>query len=404
MNLELWEIIKHRGDTIRKEQQSYTFYCSKTLRNELFDGLKANTSVPSWKKQMIQRGEGISEHVKELEAWSLTLRDERQADLQRRRKEREKAILQRLVDAGWGEEIEKQRQLNGLRIFREFKLGTQAKKLTDKGEPLSTLRICGGLLESDDEPCIFHQDWDELEPKLEAALERAKENRLTMEFRETWYRRYETFRKLVQAELNKLPFNTVGPNVFDLVNEPEFQAKLLSPIDHELTSGDMADVFDILPQIRARWVEDRQKDLVDLLKEHGVQDATFDTLHHASTTFTCIACAAACVYPRPLMHHCSRRLNFGFDQTRPSVQDFMHTMHGGPWNVRIFGVRKEAMMEAKKIMEICGIPATATLDEVKDSGCWVQRPDFLHGASGHRLLYPIVRAVSTSNSWLCHLV
>ena len=244
-------------------------------------------------------------------------------------------------------------------------------------------------------------EWDSLEPRLEAALEAAKENRLAMEFRKAWYLRYETFKDLIQAELDKLPFNTIGPGLFDLADLPEFQDKLLStPIEHELTAEDMKDVFDELPRIRARWVRDREEDLVGLLKTSGLYGdaATAGVLHRASTIFTCKGCSNACVYPRPLMHKCNFGgwgATYGYIQTRPSIQDFMSSMNGRPWTVKSFVLRESTIKVAKMLLRTCGIPEDATVDDVKDSGCWVRRPDAQPFKTELRYLYPVARAVSS---------
>ncbi|KAL0566785.1 hypothetical protein V5O48_015221 [Marasmius crinis-equi] len=364
MNLDLWALIRHRGDTVRKEHQNYVFYCPASLKREL---TKANHDISGWRAKKIEEGEKVHENAQQLAKWWKTVCAERQADLQRRRKEREDAILQRLADSGWAEELAIQKRLNGLRVLREFKLGSQAKKLTDK-------------------------DWNELEPKLEEALEKAKESRLAIEFREKCWRRYVMFKDLLTTELNKLPWNTIGPNVFDLAGLPECRQFLSMPIEHELTRADLVDLISSLPEIRAKWIDDRQKDLINLLKTHGIRGVTSNTLYHASTIFVCKTCRALCVYPRPLMHHCRRANTLLGKVAQPSFQHFMDYMCGKAWDIGGYSFDETLSRRAQGILEACGLPPNATVDQVKDSECWLEPRDSRSDGQV-RTFFPAARAM-----------
>lgn len=144
-----------------------------------------------------------------------------------------------------------------------------------------------------------------MKPKLENALQREKDERLRQESREKWLARYRGFVKLVDDELEKTPFNTVGPDVGSLAVLDEFKEILELPIEDELTPGDFEQVFSSLPEFRSRWVRESEQALVELLQASGTTDATADKLHLCTSTFTCKECGKLCLYPRPLVHRCT---------------------------------------------------------------------------------------------------
>ncbi|KAJ8095922.1 hypothetical protein PM082_015143 [Marasmius tenuissimus] len=371
---DLWTILRPRGDVILgKQRRGYFFVCSANIYQQLSDGWKANEHDPSWIAARTVEGDVRKKHAEEMANWWQNRSREHQSELAVRRKAREDAILQRLSDIGWAEEIDAQRERDDLSCLHQFRIGTQAKKLTTK-------------------------DWNELRPKLESALQEAKTARLRRELREKWKQRYLTFKGLLQHEVDKLPFNTVGPSVSDIADLPQFREKLLLPIDHELTEADLTDLITELPQMRSQWIQAREEDLVKLLKHKGIAYTTSDKLHHATTIFSCNRCSAFCVYPRPLMHKCTRyRSNWGYFPTvpDPSFDNFLEATGGRVWNVNHFSYDTRQSTHAQSILSVIGLSASATVEDLRNSDAWVEWSVY---TSGRRYLNPAMRAMYTSQS------
>ncbi|KAK1224295.1 hypothetical protein PQX77_012803 [Marasmius sp. AFHP31] len=375
---DLWAILQPRGDIISgKQRKGYFFVCSVDIYQQLSDGWEANKHDPSWIAarntegdvgKKASSGAQFQMHAEEMGNWWRNRTKEHKSELAVRRKAREDAILQRLSDIGWAKEIDAQRKRNNLSCLHQFRIGTQTKKLTTK-------------------------DWNELRPKLESALQEAKTDRLRSELRAKWKQRYLAFKSLLQDELDKLPFNTVGPSVFDIANLPQFREKLLLPIEHELTEADLTDLITELPQMRSRWIQAREEDLIKLLKNSGIADETSDRLHYAATIFLCKHCSALCVYPRPLVHKCTRlRSKWSNFPTvsDPSFTNFLDATSGKVWNINYFSYDATRSTRAQSILSVIGFPASATVEDVRNSDAWVE---WSPNDGGKRHLYPAIRAM-----------
>ncbi|KAL0570168.1 hypothetical protein V5O48_011800 [Marasmius crinis-equi] len=278
------------------------FACSREIWERCLEEWENNNQDDVWLEHQVAEAKIRHEHAKQLKNWWRGRVKEHESGLAVKRKARADAIFQRLAELGWKEELDLQRDRDGLSCLEKFRIGTQAKKLSEK-------------------------DWDDLRPKLEAALREAKAGRLQSELCTKWTKRYSQFVRLRKAELDKLPFNTVGPSMSDYANLPQFQKKLFLPIENELVEDDLSDLFGQMPQIREEWIQARKEDLVEVLKKNGMTDATLETLNSAATIFACGTCGARCVYPRPLMHKCLRGLenssHRGIARGEPSFDDFL---------------------------------------------------------------------------------
>ncbi|KAL0579881.1 hypothetical protein V5O48_002128 [Marasmius crinis-equi] len=367
-----WNIVLYRGDVVGPDEirLASEFVCSRSSRSLLYRQYRENEHDATWIESKIAEGKARHEHAKEMENWWQRKMKDHESELASRRKAREDAILQRLTGLGWKEEINKQREQNGLSIFDKFRLGTQAKKLTEK-------------------------DWNDLRPRLEEALQGAKERRLESELKAKWKDRYVTFKTLLQAELDKSPVNTLRPSVFDIAVLPQFQEKLFLPIEHELTPDDMSDLFAQIPQIIDQWVQAREADFVNLLKQEGVADATPDTLRCAATIFICAVCSPVtpCVYPQPLMHRCSRRCGYLYDGgtfTEPSFPQFLRNTNGKVWDIKDYRFAPTLSTTARKILSTVGLSANATVAEVRETNLWLE---YQERWTQERVLIPIMQAM-----------
>ncbi|KAL0563817.1 hypothetical protein V5O48_018246 [Marasmius crinis-equi] len=352
-----WKILRYRGDIVsfhERRQWSDRLVCSRASHQQLVREWNANKNDPVWFERKMAEGKARHKHALKLGEWWKRRLREHDVELVAKRKAREEAILQRLSDIGWKEELDLQRPLNNLRFFKKFRIGTQAKKLTEK-------------------------DWNDLRPQLEEALQKARNNRLMMELRARWKRRYEKFKNLLQAELDKAPFNTVGPSVFDIASLPQFQEKLLLPIEHDLTEEDLSALFPEIPQIRDRWVRAREEDLVEHLRKSGVANPTRDMLRCATTIFVCAECKSPCVYPRPLIHVCSRgRFScwefFSQNWRTPSFSDFLDATYGAIWNVSDYEYSDTWATAARNILSATDLPVDATVEDIRTADLWLECP------------------------------
>lgn len=229
------------------------------------------------------------------------------------------------------------------------------------------------------------------------------------EQREKWTRRYHDFKELLTKELDQLPFNTVGPSVFDIANLAEFQQKLFSPIDHQITRNDLVELLDQLPEIREQWIRSREEDLVRLVKGDKEDKESRDMLDYASTIFVCMDCTSLCPYPKPLVHRCSRvggYYGFAFGTT-PSFSQFLNTTGGKIWEIRQYRYDETASSMAKKMLSDCGLPQNAKLVDVTQTNIWLEWEDtrfpqasLIHGG---RALYTLCRAVSAWVSYFSYI-
>ncbi|KAL0070153.1 hypothetical protein AAF712_002643 [Marasmius tenuissimus] len=347
------------------------FVCLVETYEQLADEFVAGEHDPIWMATKIAEAEAKEKHAQELEVWWQNREEEHELELAVKRKERQNAILQRLSDLGWAKEIEHERQMNGLSRLHQFRIGTQAKKLTEK-------------------------DWDDLKPKLEGVLQEVRNARLEKELYAKWTQRYFKFQSLLQAEYDKLPFNTVGPSIADLADLPQFQEKLFLPIEHELAQADLADLILQLPEIRTQWVRSREEELIELLKENDVDTtAGREVLHYAVNVFSCNHCSSSCVYPRPLMHQCSRYKpesdyrNSCLTTPWPSLLNYMEATDSRVWGISCFTIRKGFVKVAQDVISAVGLPASATMADVRKTDGWIVCPDGLE----RRQLYPVMRAI-----------
>ncbi|KAL0571231.1 hypothetical protein V5O48_010738 [Marasmius crinis-equi] len=367
----LWKILRYRGDIVDfdKERDVYEYFiCSHTSWQKLLEEWNINKNDSVWIERKMAEGKAIHQHATEMSKWWQRRVLEHEAELNTKRKAREHAILQRLSGLGWKEELDLQRPLNDLEFLKEFRIATQAKKLTEK-------------------------DWNDLRPKLEEALQKAKEHRLAVELRARWRQRFLKFKDLLQAELDKSPFNTVGPSAFDLAKLPQFQSKLFLPIDHDVTEEDLLDVFTEIPQIRDRWVRAREDDLVTLLRKGGLANVTREMLRYASTIFECDECCSPCVYPRPLVHRCSRYEHSSWplitqDGAELSFSDFLCATNGKVWDVSHYVFSNSRMMRVRRVLSAMALPANATVEDIRASNVWLENRDSLR----RRVLYPAMGA------------
>ncbi|KAL0566029.1 hypothetical protein V5O48_015988, partial [Marasmius crinis-equi] len=349
-----WKVAKYRGDVVSCEEQPQEFVanrfakgpenfaCSREFWERCLEEWENNKQDDVWLERQVAEAKVRHEHAKQLRNWWRGRVKEHKLGLAVKRKARADAIFQRLAELGWKEELDLQRDRDGLSCLEKFRIGTQAKKLSEK-------------------------DWNDLRPKLEAALQEAKAGRLQSELCTKWTKRYSQFVRLLKAELDKLPFNTVGPGMSDYANLPPFQKKLFLPIEHELVEDDLSDLFGQMPQIREEWIQARKEDLVGVLKKNGMADATLETLNSAATIFACGTCGARCVYPRPLMHKCLRGLenssHRGIARGEPSFDDFLLFANGMVWQANMFSLSKRSR-KAQDILSIVGLPVNATVEDV----------------------------------------
>ncbi|KAK1226687.1 hypothetical protein PQX77_010331 [Marasmius sp. AFHP31] len=358
---------------IGRQQHDRLFVCSVETYEQLADEFVAGEHDPIWMATKTAEAEAKEKHAKELEVWWHKREEEHEQELAMKRKERQNTILQRLSDLGWAEEIEHERQKDGLSRLHRFRIGTQAKKLTEK-------------------------DWNDLKPKLEEILREVRQARQARELHAKWTPRYLKFQSLLQAEYDKLPFNTVGPSIADLADLPQFQEKLFLPIEHELAQADLADLILQIPEIRARWIQSREEELIKLLKEHDIDTTPGrEVLYYAVNAFSCVECSSPCVYPRPLMHECSRyRSESDYDYSRPmtpwpSLLNYLAATNTRVWDVRYFMIREEFVEVAQDVISAVGLPASATVEDMRKIDRWIVCPDGL----GRRQLYPAMRAIFT---------
>ncbi|KAL1686958.1 hypothetical protein GGG16DRAFT_117399 [Schizophyllum commune] len=249
-------------------------------------------AVDEWVREKILHCKELQRHSTEFAKWEQECQDERKAELERKRDVREQAIVKRLTDMGWGDEIA---QLPDGMLGAQKSVRT-VQPLTEK----AWQALSGNLVQF-----LKDQRAERFRLQEERALESRHEHLLEV---------YPEFR------LTK-PFGTILPGPCDIAkSEPYVSAVKAVPFDQDMPRQAILDILKSLPQSYFDdWRAQCEQELVTYIQKRieepislpmpartvaeviGTQTVTRDVLSLATVNFWYGMDGRGITYPSVLM-------------------------------------------------------------------------------------------------------
>ncbi|THU79332.1 hypothetical protein K435DRAFT_845502 [Dendrothele bispora CBS 962.96] len=310
--------------------------------------------LAAWKLPMNTKRTEHQHYTRLCEQWSKGQRDSREDELREIRQQRRSQIEDRLIELGWGPELECLRQENASDNFWNHKLIRQSKLLTDRL-------------------------WDQITPTIFELLQPVRDRRLRVERVNALKPRYEALKRCYdiyifqQKNLKKSGFPPFGDVIeshigYDIIfNTPYEQTLSEDAFDEELKK---------LPNFIDDWNKRKTQDLVEIVQK-DIPEATVDTLGLAKTVFVCETCKDFLWYPEVFQHCCypRRRADWETREYVPSNLDIYHGFNpydqcgSVPWNKHSTRIIfwKDHSIHLSLIMQTCGLDPDTAFHEDLDS-------------------------------------
>ncbi|KAJ7786572.1 hypothetical protein B0H16DRAFT_1401757 [Mycena metata] len=357
----------------KKGEISYLSRDYQDVANELFvlNSPRARNSFAVARRELIKTRDI---HAERCELWAQDKVSDRSKELEEVRKERQAAIINKLIGLGYEEDLKKLEYPSNLKFLSEF---TRTQALTE--------RI-----------------WKNIEGPVVAYVENSRQKRLArLRFSE---RSKPLIRLYQQFKNSLLPYNEIMPGPVDLCNMAKVAAILNSPPDAKIDESSFVDIVPMFNSLAAQWntythlrllhhtqrVEDKNSRITFLLGfDQEDKHSTFKTDRKSlkplekmipelmkSLVFVCDNCtppqwdsigddtfyferdlAEPLYYPEVLDHHClTRNLNYR-DRTECS-DSLKHLEHydrdRGSWSCRILSIEKSLGRIFEAIVTIAG--------------------------------------------------
>ncbi|KAI0744176.1 hypothetical protein C8Q80DRAFT_1185423 [Daedaleopsis nitida] len=254
------------------------------------------------KKQFIKEREVlVAERKKVAERlyhWEKDVKAQQDAVKEAIKEDRFAAVLDKLREEGWGEELEKMGRWGQHRLYN-MPVICRPNKLTDRG-------------------------WGNMRDEVIECIENIRAKRLRTEYRTMINKRMGYLKRALQtytqAELLQSKDCIVYVTLTDCALIPEIRA-VLEDTSQDFSAEQMtAQLVDVLPALVARWTEERKSELATIMvKVLGDSDAAHvaDPLDLAIAHFKCKGCYGygsetySLRFPAVLGHSCFRtRLDF----------------------------------------------------------------------------------------------
>ncbi|THU86281.1 hypothetical protein K435DRAFT_970358 [Dendrothele bispora CBS 962.96] len=303
--------------------------------------------LAAWKLPMNTKRTEHQHYTRLCEQWSKGQRNSREDELREIRQQRRSQIENRLIELGWGPELERLRQENGSDSFWNHKLIRQSKLLTDRL-------------------------WDQITPTIFELLQPVRDRRLRVERINALKARYEALKRCYdiyifqQKNLKKSGFPPFGDVIechigYDIIFNTPYEQPLSEDAFHE--------ELEKLPDFIDDWNKRKTQELVEIVQQ-DIPEATVDTLGLAKTVFLCQSCNDFLWYPAVFQHCCRTHLH-----THASNVDVYHgfnpydQLDSVPWNKHSTRIifSKTHSISLSLIMQSCGLDPDTALHEDLDS-------------------------------------
>ncbi|KAJ3729697.1 hypothetical protein C8R42DRAFT_772289 [Lentinula raphanica] len=313
-----------------------------------YDALKPSPEErDAWISSKQDERLAIEEHIEECKDWYTVCLENRAAELNALRKNRQEAILDRLEEIGWRDEAELilKESYYGCDAFSLLKPVNQTRKLTDYG-------------------------WRCIEDEVVEFLSEHRERRLVRERRDLLYARVTRTAEVYDAVLSNSDLREPQPTIGDVLCNQVFQSFIQDTPESEDLTDDVirSKLLENLPEFVKEWRVAKDQKLLEIMQKSR-PTATVNDLHLATTVFECDECFAKrpLYYPQIFYHHCctSRR-----GAPLESLVTYLPTYvdHKGQWSHLSIKFSEVYSDHVKALVQQCSLdPNIATFQDIYDA-------------------------------------
>ncbi|THU94670.1 hypothetical protein K435DRAFT_779323 [Dendrothele bispora CBS 962.96] len=298
----------------------------------------------AWELSMKMKRNEHRRYTRLCERWSNDQRNSRSDELQEIRNQRRDRIEDRLIELGWGPDLEGLKHEGHHHSFWNHKLIRQSKPLTDRV-------------------------WDRIAPTLFEQLQPTRDRRLQREQTNALKPRYEALKKCYNICIFEQNLKQSGYPPFGDVIESNIGYDIIfnTPYDQTLSEDAFDEELKMLPSFIDDWKQRKRQELIEMVQK-DIPEATVDTLSLAKTVFFCRLCNDLLWYPGVLEHCC----HTGPYWQRPTLDIYRGfnpyvECEADPWNkhpTRI-SFSPQYSMDLSSTMQACGLdPDTASREDV----------------------------------------
>ncbi|KAI0744163.1 hypothetical protein C8Q80DRAFT_1122426 [Daedaleopsis nitida] len=311
------------------------------------------------KKQFIEdRKAFVAERKKvaeRLEIWEKSVKAQQDATKEAIREDRFTAVLDKLREEGWGEELDKMEQREQNRLHN-IPAVCRPNKLTERG-------------------------WCNMRTQVIEFMEQIRSQRLHAESDAIIKTRLGCLKKALysytQAEMLQSKDRIVYAKLADCAMIPEIRAVLEDTSQDVSAEQTIAQLIGMFPALVVRWNEERKSELATIIvKVLGNSDAAgvADPLNLALAHFMCRGCSGTCLrFPAILGHPCFRTR---LERSRDRFQDaIIFALAHYSANLTIADTAshcmyeenmRKSMMFVREVIEACGCdPDSVTFAEME---------------------------------------
>ncbi|KAL0577111.1 hypothetical protein V5O48_004864 [Marasmius crinis-equi] len=272
--------------------------------------------------------------------WAESRSTAREQELEDAREARFDAIVQKLHDLGWGQELAFEQ---GRRELRKHKLVNQPKSLTAK-------------------------IWKNIETPLSEFMSSVKAARLQREYVAMCGERLRIVSQILEDRKATLPRGLISPPALDVALwEPVRTVIEGLPTEAGASPSSFDEALTGLQDFIVEWNQTRTQHMLSILRQNS-PDATEADLHRATTLFRCCGSWICSVkeeiipYPAILTHTCFDSNLSGFTTELPK---WARLSRSRPSSDSAITLDTDAMNNTVAILEACGMPlSTTTFDEM----------------------------------------
>lgn len=216
-----------------------------------------------------------------------------------------------------------------------------------------------------------------MKDELVAQMEAIKQKRVRLERHEVIVQRLHKLTSVILAARAALPKRTVAdedkPRCRDLAMMPEVRRAIEAPNDVEVTEETLQAVVQMLPTLEERWKRERRAELVQILREGGVDaQGGADSLDLVTAVFKCKECSRFMHHPQVLMHQCRNKPGV-YDTAEYQYAEYYKCVYDAfgckrTWVQSDFCVAPK-LERVRVLVELCGKdPGVATLPDMDAAG------------------------------------
>ncbi|TRM56577.1 hypothetical protein BD626DRAFT_518844 [Schizophyllum amplum] len=241
-------------------------YAAELQELGISDG-KPEAAAEQWVHEKRERLISVKKHAELCEGWVQRQEAERKAEIERKRNRREQAVIQRLTDLGWGEEIS---------LLPREAIGQQPS--VRLAQPLTLTA------------------WAYMEDRLVSFLSTHREQRLSKQRTLAIRSRHDLLAQVYPVFRRTKPFRAILPSAGDLAKLEAVQRVILDvPFDQELPERALLDVLCSLPQTAFDdWHAQAEQKVLELVTERlKISESTKDALGTFTPTLDTLKLATA---------------------------------------------------------------------------------------------------------------